>query len=97
MAAREIGALDPGLPWSRGHSFAPALRVGGLIYVSGQLALDAEGNLVGEGSVEAQARCIFGNIDTILRVGGASLSDVVRLTCYCIGFDDYGDYAKVRG
>lgn len=96
MGQRDVVRIDPEWPWGKGMSFAPALRVGQVIYVSGQLSLDPDGRLVGEGDMEAQARCIFKNIEAILRAGGASLADVVKLTCYCLGFADYGAYGKVR-
>lgn len=97
MPAHDIRVVDPGWPWDDGLSIAPAVRAAGLLYVSGQLALDANGVLVGHGDMEAQARRIFGNINEVLRAAGASLADVVRLTCYCTEFKDYAAYSKVRG
>lgn len=96
VSVNEIRVIDPGWAWAKGASFSPAVSVGEAIYVSGQLALDADGRLVGAGSVEAQARRIFQNIGEILRAANASLSDVVRLTCYCTDFADYGAYSRVR-
>ena len=91
-----INVIDPGWAWDDNYSFSPALKAAGLIYVSGQLALDANGKLVGEGSVEAQSRQIFGNIETILRAAGSSMQRVLRLVCYCVDFSDYAAYSKVR-
>jgi reactive intermediate/imine deaminase len=67
------------LPAPFGYSHvvdAPASRV---IYVSGQVPLDAEGHLVGEGDFEAQTRQVFQNLTRALEAADASWSDVVKL------------------
>lgn len=96
MWSSDVSSIDPKWPWANGLSFAPAVRAGDVIYVSGQLSLDPAGALVGDGDMEAQSRRIFSNIDEILRAGGSSISDVVRLTCYCLSFSDYREYSRVR-
>jgi reactive intermediate/imine deaminase len=96
MAAGDIRVIDPGWAWDDGLSFVPGALAGGVLYVSGQLPLDANGELVGNGDMDAQARRIFKNIEEILDVAGASLADVVKLTCYCTDFKDYAAYSKVR-
>lgn len=55
---------------------------GRLIAVSGQVALDEHGGLVGEGDPEAQARQVFENLRRCLASAGATFSDVVKLTYY---------------
>ena len=67
------------LPAPFGYSHvvdAPARRV---IYVSGQVPLDAEGHLVGEGDFQAQARQVFENLTRALEAADASWGDVVKL------------------
>ena len=58
---------------------APATR---LIFVSGQVPLDADGQLVGEGDFEAQTRQVFENLTRALDAAGASWPDVVKLTYF---------------
>lgn len=94
-ASDAIGVVDPGWAWDDKYSFSPALRANGLIYVSGQLGLDADGKLAGE-TVEIQSRQIFRNIEDILTAGGSSLQKVLRITCYCVDFREYAAYSKVR-
>ncbi|TGS65584.1 RidA family protein [Mesorhizobium sp. M3A.F.Ca.ET.201.01.1.1] len=91
-----IVRIDPGWAWDDHLSLAPAVSAAGLIYVSGQLALGSDGKLVGA-DMETQSRQIFRNIDEVLRAGGASLSQVLRITCYVVGFQDYAAYSAVRG
>ena len=52
------------------------------LYLSGQIALDAKGNLVGAGDFAAQAEQVFANIDTALKASGASFRNVVKLNIY---------------
>lgn len=53
-------------------------------YISGQVALDDSGNIVGEGEMGAQARQVFENLHTALRAVGASFKDVVKLTYFIV-------------
>ncbi len=61
---------------------------GRFIAVSGQIALDADGALVGPGDPAAQARQVFANLGRCLAAAGASFQDVVKLTYYVtdVGF-----------
>ena len=53
-------------------------------YISGQVAMDDSGNIVGEGEMGAQARQVFENLHTALRAVGASFKDVVKLTYFIV-------------
>ncbi|MBT3166011.1 RidA family protein [Streptomyces sp. Vc74B-19] len=55
---------------------------GRLVAVSGQLALDEDGALVGEGDAGAQARQVFENLRRCLAAAGATFDDVVKLTYF---------------
>ena len=68
--------------------YTDAVRAGDLLFVSGCVAVDAEGALVGEGDVVAQARQAFGNVGAILEAGGCSFADVVKVTVYLANVDD---------
>jgi enamine deaminase RidA (YjgF/YER057c/UK114 family) len=59
-----------------------------MVFVSGQVALDADGNLVGEGNVIAQARQAFRNVATALGAAGASVADVVKITWYVVDYSE---------
>jgi enamine deaminase RidA (YjgF/YER057c/UK114 family) len=58
------------------------LGTGRFVAVSGQLALDEEGGLVGEGDPAAQARQVFENLRRCLAAAGATFDDVVKLTYF---------------
>lgn len=58
------------------------LGTGRFVAVSGQLALDEHGGLVGEGDPAAQARQVFENLRRCLAAAGATFDDVVKLTYF---------------
>jgi enamine deaminase RidA (YjgF/YER057c/UK114 family) len=70
-----------GLAPGTGYSHAVA-ATGRLVAVAGEVALDADGNLVGRDDPEEQARQVFQNIGKALTAVGASFGEVVKLTCY---------------
>lgn len=67
------------------------------IYVSGQVALDVEGTLVGAGDMRAQTERVFENLRAILEANGASFEDVVKITTFVTTLDDLGGMREVRG
>ena len=64
---------------------ADAVRVGPFIMLAGQVAFDEHGKLVGEGDIRAQAEQCFRNIGALLASAGATMSDLVELTCFLTG------------
>lgn len=69
---------------------------GRLVFCSGAVAFDADGNVVGVGDIVAQTRQVMDNLRLALRAGGASFADVVKITNYVIDVSDYGKVAPVR-
>ena len=83
-------------PQSKPSGFSPATRAGNLVFVSGQVAAGADGNLVGKGDCGAQSEQCFKNVDAALQAAGASMDDVTKITCFLVNADDYPAYAAVR-
>ena len=52
------------------------------IYISGQIAFDKDGKIVGAGDMKAQAEQVFKNLETALTAAGAKFSDVVKMNSY---------------
>ena len=77
------------------EGFTHAVRVGQMVYVSGEVALDSMGHLVGPGDLAAQARQAFANLEFVLDLAGVSPSDVVQLNVYVVGLKP-ADWATVR-
>lgn len=88
--------LNPGWPHAMNAPFAAGIQLGGTIYVSGTLAQDPEGKVVGVGDMTVQARQVFRNIEAVLSQGGATLDDIVSITAYIADRSRFSDYAAVR-
>ena len=69
-----------------------AYRVGDLIFVSGQAAIDLDGTIVGVGDFDAQAEQTFKNLAAVLEAGGSSLAKVVKVTIF---LKDMGNFGKI--
>lgn len=69
--------------------YTPAVKAGGLIYVSGTLAQDDAGALVGAGDVAAQTRRVLERMDEVLRASGSSLARVASVTVYLTSADHF--------
>jgi 2-iminobutanoate/2-iminopropanoate deaminase len=76
--------------------YADAVRAGDLLFVSGCVPVDAQGNLVGGVDVVAQARRVFENIGEVLAVAGAGPEDVVKVTVFLTDIDDRPKINPVR-
>jgi reactive intermediate/imine deaminase len=84
-----------GLPEPISH-YADAVQAGGLLFVSGCVPVDAQGRLVGDGDVVAQARQVFTNMGRVLAAAGAGFRDIAKVTVYLIDIDDRPRINPVR-
>ena len=75
-------------------NLSPGIRVGNMLYVSGNVGTDANGNLA-EGC-EDQSRQVMANIRAIVEAAGGRMEDVCKITCFLTNMDDYAAYSKVR-
>lgn len=73
--------------------YSQAVRAGGVVYCSGQIALDPVTGALVDGGVEAQARRAFDNLRAVAEAAGGSLDDIARLGLY---LTDLGDFAVVN-
>lgn len=88
--------IDPGWTWDDRLPLAQAKQLGNTIYVSGQVAFDANGNLVGEGDMKAQTRQVFDNIKAVLAAAGAGLEDIIKINTYITDQSKFRDMLEVR-
>jgi 2-iminobutanoate/2-iminopropanoate deaminase len=73
--------------------YSQAIRVGDLVFCSGQIPLDPRTGEMVQGGIEAQTRQVLANLGEVLAAAGASFQDVVRTTIYLV---DLGDFAVVN-
>ena len=67
-----------------------AVPAGGrMVFASGQVARDADGNLVGPGDIHAQTRQVLRNLQAVLAEGGAALDDVVKVTVFVTNLSEH--------
>lgn len=84
----EVAFLNPeGLSQPPGYSHVVTARGGTTVYISGQVAVDSAGTLVGEGDHRQQAEQVFVNLQTALAAAGATFEDVVKLTYYVVNLN----------
>ncbi len=81
------GSAPPLAPYS------PGVRAGDTVYISGILPMDATGEIVGEGDVRAQTRCVIEAIKSVVEAAGGALSDVAFNQIFLA---DLGDYAAMN-
>ena len=81
---------------SRPARYTQVVKAGNTVYIAGQTAVDASGNVVGVGDIEAQTVQVLQNIQTALASVGASLDNVVKATTYLINIEDIEGYRRVR-
>ncbi len=80
--------------------YSQAIKVGDMLYTSGQIPLRADGTLV-EGDIVAQTEQVFNNLTAIIEAAGADLSKVIKTTVFLKNLDDFaamnGVYAQAFG
>ena len=68
--------------------FTDAVLAGGFLHVSGIVAVDRDGRLVGGDDVVAQTRQVFENMRAVLNVAGCGFQDVLKVTVFLTDIDD---------
>jgi len=67
-----------------------------LIFIAGQLSVDADGASVGEGDFPAQMRQVFANIGAVLGAEGLGFDSIAQMTTYLHGAELIGEFYRVR-
>ncbi|HWO78902.1 RidA family protein [Gaiella sp.] len=84
---------DPYEPFRLSQGF----RVGDLVIVSGQAAIDQDGHIVGVGDFDAQAEQVFRNLTRVLEAAGSGLDRVVKVTIYLTDMGNFPKIVELRG
>ena len=85
---KTVGAYSQGLKVDMGTK--------SIVYVSGQLAMNADGNPIAPNDIGEQTRYIFENIKTILSEAGATLEDVVKVQIFVTDITKFPQVSAVR-
>ncbi|MDX2027581.1 MAG: RidA family protein [Alphaproteobacteria bacterium] len=78
------------------HGMAVELGAHAIVFVTGQIAVDAEGAVVAPNDAAAQTEFIFKNIQTILAAADASLDDVVKAQIFVTDIKDFSKISPIR-
>jgi 2-iminobutanoate/2-iminopropanoate deaminase len=76
--------------------YSQAVRLDGLVFTSGQVALNTAGELVGTGIVE-QTEQVMKNLTAVLAAAGTSLQRVIKTTVFLADLNDFGEMNEVYG
>ena len=71
--------------------FSKAVRAGGFVFLSGQLAMQADGNIVA-GDVQVQTKFVLERIAATLQEVGSGMADVVKATVWLANLDDFAAF-----
>ena len=86
----ELESVHPTIGYSH------AAKAGNTLYIAGQIANDVDGNLVGLGDIESQARQVFTNLKSILEEAGGNLDNIVKMTTFLTHYNFIEGYRKIR-
>ena len=94
----EFTHLQPANVPQPAGDYSQGLKVKGgtLVVISGQVAWDAQGNLVGKGDIRAQTRQVFENLKNMLASAGATFQDVVKLGIFLKNLEDFAPFREIR-
>lgn len=89
--------FSSGAKWEDIVGYSRAVKVGNVIEVSGTVATDEQGNLVGADNPYEQTVFILQKIETVLQNAGASLKDVVRTRMFVTDISRWEEFGKAHG
>ncbi|WP_432922960.1 NAD(P)-binding domain-containing protein [Microbispora sp. CA-135349] len=93
---QEVRAVNPAsVPATNGY-YSHAVRLGDLLFVSGQVALDEDGKVVGEGDMTRQSEVVMENLGRILADQGSSFDRILHIRTFLTDMDRLPEYAAVR-
>ena len=85
--------------WQDRRGFTQAWRVeapAAILFVSGQVPLDDDGNLVAPGDFDGQAQRTFENLGRVLDEAGGTFGDIVKVTVYLTDMARLPDYGRIK-
>jgi enamine deaminase RidA (YjgF/YER057c/UK114 family) len=81
---------------TKDRGYSHVAKVGKTLYVAGQVARDLQGNQVGKGDFEAQARLTYTNLKNILEEAGGGLKNIVKMTTILTHYSNVETYRRIR-
>jgi reactive intermediate/imine deaminase len=82
--------------YATGGLYSQAVKANRLLFISGQVALDKEGNLVGKGDITLQTQQVMENLKATLEAAGCTFNDVTRISIFLVNLEDRPKFHEVR-
>lgn len=73
----------------RPFGYAHAIQVDETLYISGQIPMDIDMNVVGKDDMSAQTELVYGNLKKVLEDAGGSMTNIVMLNIYCTDIERF--------
>ena len=86
-----------GAKWEEIVGYSRAVRIGNIIEVTGTVAVDDAGKLVGNDSAYEQTKFIIEKIEKVLQRAGGSLKDVIRTRLFVTDISLWAEYGRAHG
>jgi reactive intermediate/imine deaminase len=98
MSNKSVGTNPTSVPPPLKPHYSNSIRTesGPLLFISGQVALNADGKLVGEGDIRTQTTRILENIREIVEANGGAMSDIAQLTVYVLDIETFNSISDIR-
>ncbi len=94
MAGKQV--IDPGWGYEKQFGYSQAVRAGNLVFLAGQMPVDARCNVVAEGDIVGQARQVFENLKAVLAAAGLGFEDLVEIVSYHTDMADLHAVVEVK-
>ncbi|MCL2882317.1 MAG: RidA family protein [Coriobacteriia bacterium] len=75
--------------------YSQAIRVGNIVYLSGQIPIDPATGALVAGDIEAQTEQVCTNLGAVLEAAGLNFDDVVKTSCFLADMDDFAAFNEV--
>lgn len=93
-ASKRVIKLDPD-PLAP-YAISPGWQVGDLLFLSGQAAIDKQGEIIGANDFDTQLKQVFTNIDRVLHAAGSSRDQIVKVTIYLTDMENFPKIVQAR-
>ncbi len=94
-SAQDIERLNPA-GMTQPTAYSHLVKADNFMFIAGQVALDADGNVVGEGNMAAQIRQVLQNLSAILASEGADFSNVVKINIFTTDIEAFLQTSEIR-
>ena len=97
MSNKSVGTNPASVAPPMKPHYSNSIRTNGpLLFIAGQVAMDADGKLVGEGDIRAQATQVLENIRAIVEANGAAMADLAQVTVYVRDIEAFSSISDIR-